>query len=295
MSRQFLAVLLAIAVGVAAGVLLVAESGPEAPPRRDIGTAAPVSVAEQLFPPDASEDLDRERLTQVLESLALTLDEEIAERRVLAEQLEGLQAEVADLKQNLRARVREAFAQDERSARAQADGRAAQTMEERLTAAGFTSLQLAAIERLRSEAQMAQIDLDDRARREGWSGARYQQELASVANGSTKIREMLGDASYDRYLFASGQPNRVTVQSVIGTSPADRAGLRAGDTIVSYAGESVFSTPELVTLRSSGERGAPVTIEILRDGQLMQISVPRGPIGVNLRNDIVDPSSPGNR
>ncbi|MEE8157099.1 MAG: PDZ domain-containing protein, partial [Gammaproteobacteria bacterium] len=79
----------------------------------------------------------------------------------------------------------------------------------------------------------------------------------------------------------------------IETSPAQQAGLQPGDIIRSYAGERVFSSQQLVNLRSAGVKGIPVTVEIIRDGQLMQITMPRGPMGVQTRQVVVDPTAPG--
>ncbi|MFQ6004224.1 MAG: PDZ domain-containing protein [Woeseia sp.] len=93
--------------------------------------------------------------------------------------------------------------------------------------------------------------------------------------------------------FASGRPNRVAVRTVIETSPAEQAGLQPGDVIRSYAGARVFSSEQLVNLRSAGVKGMPVTVEIVRDGELMQITMPRGPMGIQTRQDVVDPSAPG--
>lgn len=157
------------------------------------------------------------------------LNAEINERRVLTEQLEQLRSELLDLKQNLRVRAEEAFQAADGSGEQESDV-VAQTPAERLAGAGFTRQQLEAVERLQAEAEMAQIELDDLARREGWiNSPRYFQESQDLATGGTAIRNALGNELYDRYLFASGFPNRVAVGSVIETSPARNAGFQSGD------------------------------------------------------------------
>jgi S1-C subfamily serine protease len=103
----------------------------------------------------------------------------------------------------------------------------------------------------------------------------------------------LGDAAYDRYLYASGQPNRIAVTSVIQTSPAETAGLRPGDILLQYGGERIYSAQQLTSLRSSGARGAPVTVDIIRDGQPLRITMPRGPMGIQTELSLVDPAAPG--
>jgi S1-C subfamily serine protease len=140
---------------------------------------------------------------------------------------------------------------------------------------------------------MGQIELDDRARREGWVNTpRYVQESQDLSTGAAVIRNALGDELYDRYLFASGLPNRIAVGSVIETSPAEKAGFLRGDVVVRYGGEKVYSTQQLVNLRSSGEGGEPVTVEILRNGQLLQLTMPRGPMGMSTGPTLVDPTAP---
>ena len=139
---------------------------------------------------------------------------------------------------------------------------------------------------------MAAIELDDRARREGWVNTpRYYQESRDLASGPTAIRDALGD-EYDRYLFASGLPNRVAVGSIIETSPAEQAGFRPGDVIVRYGGENVYSNEQLIDLRSAGVRGEAVAVEILRDGQSLQLTIPRGPMGVSTAATVINPAAP---
>ena len=140
---------------------------------------------------------------------------------------------------------------------------------------------------------MRWIELDDTARREGWRNTpRYYEERAKLAASGSSLLEDLGAESYDRYLFTTRKPNRVAVHSVFTTSPAAQAGLRAGDIIQSYAGQAVFSVDQLNALRSSGKKGAPVIVEVFRDGQLLQLTIPRGPMGLQPRSSLVDPDAP---
>ncbi|MDH3622151.1 MAG: hypothetical protein OER91_14725, partial [Gammaproteobacteria bacterium] len=56
--------------------------------------------------------------------------------------------------------------------------------------------------------------------------------------------------------------------------------LQKGDELVSYNGERVFNVVELRNQTMQGEPGEDVIIEIVRDGNRMQLTVPRGPIGI---------------
>ncbi len=79
--------------------------------------------------------------------------------------------------------------------------------------------------------EMERLYLMDVAMREGWLMTprfKREQQFARLA-----LREELGDESFDLLLYASGQKNRVAVQSLLDRSPATDAGLKAGDVILS--------------------------------------------------------------
>lgn len=297
MYRQALLVLLAAVGGSLIGALVIAHLAPgglaAGPP------AAPGSLSERLTLGKRS-NLDPNELARIVESLVEVLDQEIAERHILAEQLEDLRSEMSDLQENLRIRVEAAFA-DERNAADevqidsgfQPDFQVEQTVEGRLAAAGFTPQQVEHLRRREAEAQMRQVELDDQARREGWANTpRHMEEMSRLMNAGNGLRQELGDDAYDRYLHATGRPNRIAVGNVIPYSPAAQAGLQPGDIIVSYGGQRVFSPMQLNDQRSAGIKGAPVTVEIVRNGERMEITMPRGPMGVQPQPYYADPRIP---
>ena len=206
-----------------------------------------------------------------------------------------MRSELTELQQILRTfTIATSSANTRFTASQQQGAEVGQTIDARLAAAGFTPQQIETLGRREAAAQMQQVELDDQARREGWvNTARYYQELNNLVSGADTVRSDLGDDAYSRYLFASGRPNRVTVSRVIATSPAEKAGLQHGDVIRSYGGERVFSTQQLVNLRSAGDKGMPVIVEVIRDGELMQIWIPRGAMGIQTRPDTADPNAPG--
>lgn len=226
---------------------------------------------------------DSRDLSTNLRALSEKIDEESQKRRALEEQLRELRAIVAigDQPENSDARD---------SVSGVPNTNSELSVESRLVAAGFTPEQ---IRRREGEDQMRWIELDDTARREGWRNTpRYREEIAKLAASGSSWLEDLGAEAYDRYLFTTRKPNRVAVHSVFKTSPAEQAGLRAGDIIQSYAGQAVFSVDQLVALRSSGKKGTPVIVEVFRDGQLLQLTIPRGPMGLQPRSSLVDPDAP---
>lgn len=295
MVRQLIIMTLVVGIGLAIGAFTGSRLQADADLTGDLSKLSPQNMADQLANASKSGELDSDQVAQVVESLIQVLDQEINERRVLEKQLNEMQANVDDLQRLLGYQANSNVAPDfsgptPEEVRAQAE----QSAEERLSAAGFSPRQVEVLRRREAEAAMQQIALDDRARREGWiNSPRYFEEANKLASAPDAIRAELGDDAYDRYLFAGGNPNRITVSNVIETSPAQQAGLRAGDVIKTYGGERVFSARQLVELRSAGASGQSVTVEVIRDGQLVHITMPRGPMGVQTRPDIVDPNATG--
>jgi S1-C subfamily serine protease len=97
------------------------------------------------------------------------------------------------------------------------------------------------------------------------------------------LRAKLGDAEYEQYLSATGSEVDVPVNVPI-NSTAAQAGLRPGDRIVSYDGSRVFHFGELTAL-TEGSPSESVIVDVLRNGQIIQISVPRGPLGISRWSD----------
>ncbi len=143
---------------------------------------------------------------------------------------------------------------------------------ERLVAAGFTADRAEWINRRTQELELQQQQAQADAQRNGTPFRRVDTETA--------LRKDMGDAEYEKYLAALGQPTNVRVMDVLATSAAEKSGLRAGDQIVSYAGTRVFDNDDLTTLTRQGTPGETVTVEVQRDGQTVQVQVPRGVLGV---------------
>ena len=146
---------------------------------------------------------------------------------------------------------------------------------DRLVEVGFTPTEAEWIMRRESELQMEALQARYDARRAG--------ESVSFFSGGARrqaLRQELGDADYERYLEARGRPTQVAISTVLEGSPALAAGLQPGDQILNYDGRRVFSMDEITALTMEGEAGQNVLVDITRDGVLMQVSIPRGPLGV---------------
>jgi len=113
--------------------------------------------------------------------------------------------------------------------------------------------------------------------------------LGLSGNPQSILRTEMGDDAYARYLEVQGQPTAVRISQVLSGSPGNDAGLQPGDQLVSYDGRRLFDVGDLRRQTMQGEPGQDVVIEIDRDGVRMQLTVPRGPIGItgsgaNVRN-----------
>lgn len=154
-----------------------------------------------------------------------------------------------------------------------ADGEQARV--DQLVAAGFSAERAAYIERRASELRMQALEAQYQARRSG--GPIDPRGLPSTEQS---LREELGDADYERYLTALGRPTSVGVGGVLASSPAEQAGLQPGDEITSYAGQRVFNLGDLNRLTYQGQPGETVPVDVIRNGEPLEVYVPRGPIGI---------------
>ncbi len=145
-------------------------------------------------------------------------------------------------------------------------------------------VQPAEVDRLREafdESELALLELENQARREGWfRKPRYREDLRDMRQA---LRAELGDDRFDRLLYATGRQNRVVVADLLQGSAAQRGGLQTGDEILSYADQRVFRGMELKQATTEGTPGERVSLEVMRDGSRVRLWVPRGPLGIRMR------------
>ncbi len=104
--------------------------------------------------------------------------------------------------------------------------------------------------------------------------SRILEELLAhgrVVRGYLGIRTAAVDDSDGEEISGSLQGARIL--AVVPGSPADEAGLRAGDVIVVYGGQDVHSQQHLQFLVAESEVGQEITCEAMRDDQRMIFSV----------------------
>ncbi len=71
-------------------------------------------------------------------------------------------------------------------------------------------------------------------------------------------------------------PSGIFVAEVTPSSPAEAAGLRIGDIILSVSGKTLVSTPDLIEALQQKAIGESVELEVMRNGAKQQISVSLG-------------------
>jgi hypothetical protein len=276
---KILTVALSLVAGFAAGTWLTAEPAVEIAAGEALNSTA---YFDSTAPSDkrirALEQAvaDERNARSILEDQLHALMEEI--ERIDASGPRVIVSEVADLQRSREQATSDSSRSSERRpdmlafATSYRDARINQ-----LVRNGITPERAEWILQRESEARFEALQAEFDARRAGESIDPY----ASNLDAQTRLRSDLGDADYENYLQSMGQPTAVMIQEVLGSSPANRAGLQAGDQLVSYGGKRVFSMTELRAQAMQGQTGEDVVIEIMRNGTLMQLTVPRGPLGIS--------------
>lgn len=266
MSKITLAVLISLVAGFAVGAWMTDGD--------DVEQTDGVASVDNLRP---------------LEERLLSLEQLLADERDARLELEGRLQDLIDatnrdavpVAADEADRARESQATSVASPRRSRDfGSMMRNFEERrlsrLMDGGFSEDEARRILRKESEAEYRAMQAAWEAQR---SGERVDP-LASLNSPQAILRAELGDSDYERLLQAQGQPTSVQVTRVLDGSPGNEAGLQPGDQLISYDGNRVFSVADLRDQTMRGEPGEDVLIEIDRDGVRMQLSVPRGPVGI---------------
>jgi hypothetical protein len=265
--------LLLVLAGLGAGLALAFWLQPSAPPFAAVEAAGSAPPGERLRADGAgASDV---RLAVLEDAFAAEVEQRVAlETRVeeLAAELEALGERPVRGGESATAGPDPAAVREVRArARGDAGARreeAERRFLERLVAVGFTPDRAEWITRRTEELRMAALQ------------AQYEAQRGGRPAEPQTLRAELGDADYERYLQAEGRSTTVPVRDVLASSPAERAGLKPGDEIMAYNGRRIFDMRELNELTLEGTPGESVVIDVRRDGQNLQLVMPRGPLGV---------------
>ena len=272
MPRIIVAVIISLLAGLAIGAWLGDGKDPEA--------SAPAAAMPVMLGSNASVE---ERIANLENIILQEREARIALEDTLAtlfsdlERLEATEQRVASARENAEEQAREAT-QTRRGNRNDADwlSRYQERRVGRLVEGGFTEDEARRALELESQAAFSALQ-------SSWDAQRSGEEFDPFAVESDPqafMRAQLGDAAFERYLEAQGQPTTIGISQVFAGSPGSDAGLRPGDRLVSYDGERVYSMADVRRQTMDGSPGENIVIEVERDGVRIQLSVPRGPIGI---------------
>ena len=140
--------------------------------------------------------------------------------------------------------------------------------------------------------QFSLLELRQQAKSEGWIDSPQYIQKSKISGDLTRgIREQFGDRVFDLYLYYSGRPNRIKLKRVPSGSVEENAGLQAGDIIIRYASDNIYSMFELRRAFQSGEAGEIVLLEYLRHGQLTSTTLPRSSLDIPFQMISLNPDS----
>jgi len=203
-----------------------------------------------------------------------------------------MQAELAELRQRIvQLEQRPAVAaNDEPEERRAALARTTEQQRDALVKSGVAVEVAEDILWRRAQVSLERLYTRDRAAREGWLNTdRYREELSRINEQQVSLRDEVGADAYDRYLYETGEDNRILVDSVIPGSAGDENGLLPGDVIERYGDEPIFGFRDLRGATTDGQPGELVPVQVRRGGGTVEVWLPRGPIGIRLDSTRVEP------
>ncbi len=282
---------LALVAALAVGALtFLSES------RSPAGPQAAAGRAEPAFDPGASPDSTD--YDARLRELAKALEHEREERTQLAAEVESLKGELARVQQQSgTTQTAHASAREHQGKKAGKEGarEGPRPLDvDALVAAGFSEETVREFKAGVDQMELDRLYLRDIASREGWLDTpRFREESEALRFDMGSTREEYGEEFYDWMLYTTGHPNRVEVGDIMTGSAAENVGLRPGDQVLSYDGQRVFSPSELRDATIEGEVGHLTPVEVLRNGRLTRLMVPRGPLGIRVDMATVEPKPAG--
>ncbi len=225
-----------------------------------------------------------------IKKLRQRLEEEITARKSLETKLDVLNQKLTALDQNGHL-VRtdngeEADAGEENNA---ANSGQIWFNEQALIDSGMNTSLATELKTFFEQQELDRMYLRDQSIREVWDRQKYREEIQKLSETGEAFFNQLDDSAYDAFLYASQQPNRVRVTSVLDSSQAGTAGILAGDHIIRYDNERIYSGFELRNATSGGDINEAIAVEVVRDGEILEFYLSRGPLGIRMNSVSVKP------
>jgi predicted metalloprotease with PDZ domain len=277
MKSPIVLITLVFAVGIAIGVF--AQNAPDtAEFAADQNTVA-ASDNAVVIDPSTSNIAELNRLLQ----------DEIKARKSLEQKFDALSRQVSEFTSNSQYQSTDLSDQAESAQSLDSESDSDWFNEQALVDSGMTGSQARELKVFFEQQELQQLYLRDQAIRESWDRQKYREEFQALNDEEDALKNRLGDSAYDAYLYASGQSNRVAVSSVLATAPAGTAGIQAGDHILRYNNQRIYSGFELRQATTGGNASDSVPVEVERDGQILEFYLIRGPLGIRMNSVSVAP------
>ncbi len=159
-----------------------------------------------------------------------------------------------------------------------------------LLQAGLTQVEIDELYQRFETIELERLYVRDAATREGWIGKpRFKRRMRELDKRYRALGDEYGEDAYDWILYAAGSKNRILVTRVMQGSAAEDVGLEAGDIVLRYDDQRIFDGRALQRATTSGEAGETVALDVLRNGELIRVYPPFGPLGITLDSIRVKP------
>jgi C-terminal processing protease CtpA/Prc len=256
-------------------------------------TEAPVRSSDNMAASTASRAIESLDADAGVEDLRQAIQAEAAARQALEKELAKVKRQVAALTKKGGAASQTADEDMPEGHQAMLGGEGGDEAwfnEQALVDAGIDVAVAGQMKQDFENLEMEKLYLRDQASREGWLRTqRFFEEVSQLNERSESIRDQYGEDAYDAYLYATGAPNRVEVRSVLESAPAGTAGIQAGDHIISYDNQRIYTGQALREATAQGAANEVVLVEVERNGEHLQFYLPRGPMGIRMDSISVAP------
>lgn len=282
MKSSSIAIILTLLIGFVIG--LVVKGDLDQPGSSVESTDQITSVVSKVE--NSSAHLPSDQLTNDVIILQQMLEGEINARESLQKQLDALSKQVATLDQTLQAENSVNGDQPTENSDSSDPQRESEDWfnTQALIDSGMSSREANDLKTFFEQQELDRMYLRDQSIREDWDRQKFREEMQILRDKSDALLDNLNDDAYDAFLYASGQPNRVEVTSVLENAQAGSVGIRAGDRIISYDNKRIYSGFELRTATAGGNINDSIIVEVERDGEILEFYLARGPLGIRMNS-----------
>ena len=278
---------LALAAGVAIGIVIQNDSdAPEITTPESSQNTAIVAAGRR-----AEKYPDTDPSAADIAELHRLLQNEIRARQALEQKIERLRLQVAEIGEDLEPSERTISSEqvDDSSVSRETVSNQGWFNEQALIDNGINSSQANELRVYYEQLEMERLYLRDQSIRESWSREKMHEALQALESKEDELKNQLSETAYDAYLYASGQPNRVAVTSVLENAQAGMIGIMPGDRIIRYDNQRIYNWLDLREATVGGNISDTVELEVERDDKMIQFYLTRGPLGIRTNSMSVAP------